>query len=438
MQPSNDIFTESEEAFQMANLIIQHSMLKDIEKEYQNIRNLAEWMKTNNLESYDLFDVQSSSLYMWLISKTGHLNSSKYFLFAAEKFIPRLSRMLLRVKKKKAATTSAVYASACFEMYKATKNPKWLYDGCGELDWLVENKSSGYSGACWGLPFDWAMGDNVIAKTGTPYSTIMIYMIDALLAGYRATINPIYRDCAVSTIDFFMKDLHQEIIDENTICSAYSPLDRLKVVNVNTYVAVSLYELYKYSNNKDSIVYADKLINYVMKNQNDDGSWPYFAKNSGVPNSEDSLHQCYIIENLFRCYLINKNGDILNAVTKGVLAFYDKFYDNGVITKFSPANPSSKYYTLELMDAAETVAMCELLLRDDVFEHQSDIAIKLRRMRSEVFHKTEKTFKILGKPYYKSKLRVSGVDIPYMRWGLSQWFYAMAVRYKRKHGEITS
>jgi hypothetical protein len=413
-------------------------MLKDIEKEYQNIRNLADWMKTNNLESYDLFDVQSSSLYMWLISKTGHLNSSKYFLFAAEKFIPRLSRILLRVKKKKAATTSAVYASACFQMYGATKNPTWLYDGCDELDWLVKNKSPGYSGACWGLPFDWAMGDNVIAKTGTPYSTIMIYMIDALLAGYRATINPIYRDCAVSTIDFFMKDLHQEIIDENTICSAYSPLDRLKVVNVNTYVAVSLYELYEYSKNKNSIVYADKLINYVMKNQNDDGSWPYFAKNSGVPNSEDSLHQCYIIENLFRCYLINKNEDILNAVTKGVLAFYDKFYDNGVITKFSPANPSSKYYTLELMDAAETVVMCELLLRDDVFEQQSDIAIKLRRMRSEVFHKTEKTFKILGKPYYKSKLRVSGVDIPYMRWGLSQWFYAMAVRYKRKHGEILS
>ena len=436
MQIFKDRIIESDEAFQMAQSLIKNSMLRNIKTEYRKIFNLADWMKTNKLESYDLFDIQSSSLYMWLISKTGHLNSSKYFLFAAEKFLPRLSRLILRVKKKKAATTSAIYASACFEMYEATKNPTWMYDGVDELNWLVENKSSGYSGACWGLPFDWAMGDNVIAKTGTPYSTIMIYMIDALLAGYRATGNSVYRDCAVSTIDFFMKDLHQEIIDENTICSAYSPLDRLKVVNVNTYVAVSLYELYKYSKNDASIVYADKLINYVMQNQNDDGSWPYFAKNTGIPNSEDSLHQCYIIENLFRCYLINKNEDILDAVRKGVLSFYDKFYNDGVITKFSPINPSSKYYTLEIMDAAETVAMCELLLKHDVFEHQSDIAIKLRLLRSDVFHNTEKTFKIPGKPYYKSKLRMSGVDIPYMRWGLSQWFYAMAVRYKRKSKDI--
>jgi hypothetical protein len=343
---------------------------------------------------------------------------------------------VLRVKKKKAATTSAVYASACFEMYDATKNPWWLNNGIDELDWLVKNKSSGYSGACWGLPFDWAMGDNVIAKTGTPYSTIMIYMIDALLAGYRATNNPVYRDCAVSTINFFMKDLHQEIIDDATICSAYSPLDRLKVVNVNTYVAVSLYELYKYSHNEVSIVYADKLINYVLQNQNDDGSWPYFAKNSGVPNSEDSLHQCYIIENLFRCYLINGNTDILDAVSKGVLAFYDKFYHGGIITKFSPLNPSSKYYTLEIMDAAETVAMCELLLRHNTFDRKPDIFVKLREMREIVFRHTNDTFKITGKPYYKSKLRKSGIDIPYMRWGLSQWLYTMAVRYKRRHKEM--
>jgi hypothetical protein len=90
------------------------------------------------------------------------------------------------------------------------------------------------------------------------------------------------------------------------------------------------------------------------------------------------------------------------------------------------------------MDAAETVAMCELLLKHDVFEQQSDIEIKLRLLRSNVFRNTEKTFKIFGKPYYKSKLRMSGVDIPYMRWGLSQWFYAMAVRYKRKSKDILS
>lgn len=430
MPSMQDWLNDDSEALRISHQLIKSCMIKDLEKEYQNISNLAEWMKSNGLKSHDPFDIQSSRPYIWLISHVGMADIARYLLFGMEKCTPFLSKLL--VEKRKAATTSAVYADACLKMYGSTKNPKWLYDGCDELDWLVDNVSPGYHGACWGLPFDWAMGDGVIAKTGTPYSTIIIYMIDALVAGYKATNNKKYLDCAVSTIGFFTRDLHQEVIDEDTICSAYSPVDRLQVINVNSYVAVALYELYQYSKDDESIEYANKLLNFVLKAQHGDGSWPYTVNGTMV----DSLHQCYIIENLFRCYQVNGDKKLLDAAERGVICFYDNFYDAGTIRKLPQSDPKSKYYDLELMDASETVAMCERLLLEDVFEPQSDVAIKLRRMRSDVFYTTERVFRLKDKPYYKSKVRKVPGDIPYMRWGESQWLYAMATRYERKTREV--
>ena len=40
--------------------------------------------------------------------------------------------------------------------------------GIALLNWLVENKSSGYNYPCWGYPFDWNNGK--VIPAGTPAS----------------------------------------------------------------------------------------------------------------------------------------------------------------------------------------------------------------------------------------------------------------------------
>lgn len=361
------------------------------------------WMESENLQSYDPYDLESTRLVMKLsgiipgkIIRAG-LNPLKRFPAIYHPF----------VAKKKAATSSALYASACLMMGWNEKAEK-------ELGWLETHACKGYSGYCWGLPFDWRMGNSVIARQGTPFSTITIYMTDAFLAGYEKTGNRKYLSIAESTAEFFVNDLKRTYEDEDKICLSYSPLDNFQIINVNSYGAANLYSIFRFTNNNQYRTMAEKLINYILDEQNDDGSWNYWSKNHVDNKTVDSLHQCYIMENLFRCYLINKDQRISKSIEHSLIFFIEKYYNSGEISK----NPGDKHYG-ELIDAAEAIILFSLLKKRDFLE--------------ETLSKTIERFGIRDSPFFYSAISDDKKDkTPYTRWGQSQILFALS-DYISKH-----
>ena len=385
------------------------------DKIIKTIEDLIIWLEDQNLTSHDPYDVQSSSVGKYFQkSKSNHLkNLLRKFLLILDKKYPKLLRF--NSKKTKSATSSSLFASSCFLSYIINNDQKFLEKGIKELKWLEENSSKGYSGYCWGLPFNWYLPEGIIADINTPCSTILIYMMDAFLLAYNLTNRKKYRDIAISISEFIKNDLNENILDGNSICLSYTPIDNLHVINVNSYAASILYAISFYTNDKIIIDYADKLINYVLNEQNENGSWYYWGSQERITENIDSLHQCYIIENLYRCYLVNRNPKILSSIEKALNFYINNFFSEGKITKF--CDPKYARYPLELIDHAEAIIMFSMIDKD----------FQTMKYATKIMNFTLDKFKIPNKPYfYLYILNDKPIDIPYIRWGLSQILYAYA------------
>lgn len=327
-------------------------------------------------------------------------------LYLIGKYVPELVQPI--VKKTKAATSMGLVAQSYFILHKLAKKEEYLSKGEKVLDWLIDNQSTGYSGACWGLPFDWQLAKGVLAKRGTPCSTIMTYVIDAFLQGYQLTNNEQYKDIVISSGDFLVNDLNYDKIGENVTCASYTPLDTFHIINSNSYVAAALYKIYGLTGDKKLRRVADELINYVLTEQNEDGSWYYWGSQERLNKIIDSLHQCYIMENLFYCYKINKNEKVKKSVDKGIEYFENKFFrDDFLVSKF----PESPDY-LELIDQAESINLFTALRKPSIAQN--------------IIESTMKCFKVKDKPYFYSAItKVRKIKVPYIRWGHSQMLLAL-------------
>jgi hypothetical protein len=382
---------------------------------YSRAKELLSWMEQERFYSHDWYDACTTPIGKWLTSKVysgerpNKIARLVYLPFAAvTRFIPELVAPV--TKKTKAATTVALAATTYFLLYRHTNKKTYAKKGETCLKWLLTHRSKGYSGYCWGLPFDWQLPKGILAPAGTPCSTIMIYMMDAFKEGYEVTGNERYKQAVLATKNFFLKDLNYDKVDENTVASSYTPLDRFHVINASSYVAASLYRIYELNQENSLRELADKLIGYVLKEQNSDGSWYYWGAQERMHKGIDSLHQCYIIENLHYCESLAKNLKVKRAIDKAVSYFNETFLTNRNIVRKFPSN--NAYF--ELIDQAEAITMF-VLLGDEI-------------KAASIAEATFDVFSMAKKPYFYSAITpIRKIGVPYMRWGQAQMAYALTL-----------
>lgn len=251
-----------------------------------------------DLKSHDPFDLQSTGFATSLITAIPNKTLMKYGIGGLNKLNTKFPRLSKVCSKKRADHTIAYYISSASLV--GTRNTDYVQS-------LLKTEFS--------LPFDWVMGPGQVSRAGVPYITIYTYCIDALLNYQRDwkkdLLDLLYQIDATIKTDFVF------IVDEPTrACISYSPrFISLKVLNANTYAAASLYTLYPFLEQDDSIHLADRLNNYVLDYQRGDGSWAYHVD---TDTPADALHHIYILNNLYRCYRMNKDYRIKFAIAKGL------------------------------------------------------------------------------------------------------------------------
>lgn len=366
---------------------------------------LMEWFEQNAFSGPDPYTIRGTKLNRFFI-KSKNIGKIWDFLlsFLDTKILPFF---IFDIQKIKSATSMALLAQTYFLLFKITQKNCFLRKGEALLKWLNDTKSQGYSGACWGLPFDWKIpynekGDYVIAKKGTPFPTIMTYIMDAFILGYELTNKITYLNTLLSTEAFFLKDLH--IKESNgMLCASYSPIDFYFVNNVSSYVAAALCRLYKYSKSEKLLDYIRKFLLFLSSQQNDDGSW-FYSKYRPI---KDALHQCFILQNLLFVNNFIDDDDIHYTIRKGLI-FLEKFKsENGLYRAFL----NKKYY--QLIDQAEILSL------------YLDLNIKNKYL--ELLNSIEKNLFYSKAPFFitivSNKIKIRK---PYLRWGLSQMAFALA------------
>jgi hypothetical protein len=308
----------------------------------------------------------------------------------------------------------AHYAMGFAFLYEATEDPTYLEKAIHFLNALKQSRCSQFKEYCWGYPFNWVWRGG-IAKEQTPLITTTPYVYEAFLQIYELDPRGQWKEILKSIARHARFDVKDFRTSETASCCSYSPFGEGGVINAAAYRAFLLTSAAQVFSNDDYRKTADRNLNFVLENQNRDGSWYYAV--DGVRDFIDHFHTCFVMKALAKIHTLTGHEGCLKALSKGIKYYLENLFDeDGLPKPFSKA-PRLIVYKRELYDCAESINLC-LLLRDRF----PQLVAKLETVVAGILKdwiKPDGSFR-------SRKLYLGWDNVPMHRWGQSQMFRSLA------------
>lgn len=308
----------------------------------------------------------------------------------------------------------AHYAMGFSFLYQATQNRAYLERATHFLDELKKSRCEDFKEYCWGYPFDWVTRGGTIKKQ-TPLITTTPYVYEAFLQVHQLAPRDEWRRILESIVRHVFNDIKDFETSPTASSCSYTPFGEGGVINAAAYRAFLLTSASQVFSNDDYWKIAERNLNFVLQNQNPDGSWYYAV--DGVRDFVDHFHTCFVMKALAKIHTLTGHEACGEALAKGV-DYYQKnlFHEDGLPKPFSKA-PRLTVYKRELYDCAECINSC-LLLRD-----------RFPKMETTLEMVVEGTLKDWIKPdgsFRSRRLHLGWDNVPMHRWGQSQMFRSLA------------
>jgi hypothetical protein len=239
-----------------------------------------------------------------------------------------------------------------------------------------------------------------------------------LLAQYKQIIQSIARHAALDIKDFRTS--------ENATSCSYTPYDGGGVINAAAYRSFLLTSASQVFSNDDYWKTAERNLNFVLENQNADGSWFYAV--DGVRDFVDHYHTCFVMKALAKIHALTSHEATLKALSKGVNYYLTNLFDEDGLPKAFSKAPRLTVYKRELYDCAECINLC-LLLRGRFPQLETTLEAVVEGILKD-WIKPDGSFR-------SRRLHVGWDNVPMHRWGQSQMFRALAF-YLREAREASS
>jgi len=224
-----------------------------------------------------------------------------------------------------------------------------------------------------------------------------------------------YKQITESIARHALSDIKDFPVCEKASCCSYTPFDTGGVINAAAYRAFLLTSASRVFSNDDYWLIAERNLNFVLRNQNRDGSWYYAV--DGVRDFIDHFHTCFVMKALVKIHALTAHQGCAEALSKGVSYYLNYLFDeDGLPKPFSKA-PRLTAYKRELYDCAESVNLC-LLLRDRFPQLQRTLNTLIGGIMKD-WVKSDGSFR-------SRRLHLGWDNVPMHRWGQAQMFRALA------------
>jgi len=267
---------------------------------YGSILRLAGWLEQNDYRGYDAFDGLNAKFVRPLTFENKFLRT---VLQQGVRRFPVNVRPLLGIAKGHSTKGMGFLARGFMRLHDATGDQMWADKAEFALEWLVENQSLGYSGACWGNHFDYQSRSFYLPR-GVPTVVWTSLIGHAFLDGYDHFKKNRYLQMAVSACEHILHDLNTYPDGEGT-CISYVPSQNSQVHNANTLGASLLARTYSHTRNESYRALAQKAIQYTAHHQRPDASW-YYGEKTNL-HWVDNFHTAYVLD-CFK-YYSDSTGD---------------------------------------------------------------------------------------------------------------------------------
>jgi polysaccharide biosynthesis protein VpsJ len=377
---------------------------------YESIGRLFEWLEKNDYRGYDTFDGLSSFLRPLTFE-------NKFLRIALQQSVRRFplnTRPLLGIKKSRSTKAMGFLARGFLRLHVSTGDPVWREKAEFALQWLIDNRSKGYSGACWGNHFDYQSRGFYLPK-GVPTVVWTSLIGHAFLDGYEHLRKAEYLEIAQSACEHILGDL-QVFPHGEAVCITYVPGLDSQVHNSNTLGASLLARTHSYTRNETYVDLAKKAFLYTAERQRPDGSW-YYGERSDI-HWVDNFHTGYVLD-CYKQYLESTGDDRFESTLK---RGYDYWKKNFFLPDGTP-----RYYNYKTLPI--DIQCCSQAIDTLVFFSDRDpesIALASKVARWTIKHMQDRT----GYFYYRRYSPWIVNTTPTLHWGQATMLCAMAGLYR--------
>ena len=329
-----------------------------------------------------------------------------------EAFLPSARRLFDRPVRFPIA--DAHYAMGFAFLYEATGDFSQLENAVHFLTELKKSRCRQFKEYCWGYPFDWVTRNGIL-KEQTPLITTTPYVYEAFLHVFELDPRDEWKLILESIARHASLDIKDFRTSERASSCSYTPYDSGGVINAAAYRAFLLTSASLLFSNDDYWKTAERNLNFVLENQNPDGSWSYAT--DGIRDFVDHFHTCFVMKALAKIHALTGHAATLEALRKGVNYYMKNLFDDDGLPKPFSRAPRLTVYKRELYDCAECINLC-LLLRDR-FPALETTLEKVVGHILEAWLKRDGSFR-------SRKLHLGWDNVPMHRWGQAQMFRSLA------------
>ena len=371
-------------------------------------KDLWKWCRDQGFAGYDPYDALNSRLFQATPFKRSRAARLAWTQF--HKRSPINFRSLVGIPRERNAKAISLFALAALADFRRNPTKENEIESRELLEDLIWMRLKGFRGACWGYNFGW-QSRSFFAPRGTPTIVPTAFAARAFCEAAEVLSRDEYLPFARTICDFILNDLNRSEETSDEVCFSYSPLDRTRVFNASLLAGEMLASVGKLLGEQSLIDWANRAAIYVVRRQQQDGSWTYGADSHQAWS--DNFHTAYILTSLSRIMETGSNDQFDTALRRGYEFWTERFF----LINGWPKHFPDRLYPADIHSAASAiVALVELRGR---------IPGTLM-LAEQIANWTVENLRDVRGYFYYQRRRFYKVRIPYMRWSEGWMTYALA------------
>lgn len=374
----------------------------------QNFTSLKTFCEKKDFAGWDPYDGLNSTLFQAMPG----IRTSRWCRLAWIQFFKRSPinfRRITGVPEEHNAKGLALFLTGYCHLFQADPRQEYKANIYYLADKILEIRSKGYSGACWGYNFDWQARAFFQPKM-TPTVVATSFVTDALLTAYDTMKESRWLETAVSSAQFILKDLNRTYDDKGNFSFSYSPLDKTQVFNASLLGGRLLARVSTYTGERLLQEEARKAVQYACDRQAPDGSWVYGT----LPYHQwiDNFHTGFNLECIYQYQQFTGDSSFQAAIEKGFGYYLEHFFT----PEGMPRYYNNSTFPIDIHAPAQLVSTLYKLGRIGQYQELTEKVLNwtIQHMQGRAGY------------FFYQKRRLLNSRICYMRWAQAWMFYAFA------------
>lgn len=391
----------------------------DLEKLKNNIVALIEYLSAEDYKGYDPYDALNSWIPFGIFGKKIQQAAIQLQLRC-----PINLRPLIGIRKMRGVKACAIILQGMSIYYRFEPSGPMKEKMDRLFKWIVDNRSEGYKGYCWGVPFPLALSDKSRSKND-PSAVLASFVAESIHEYYLSTGNEEVIEVMKGVTEFIRT--HVPVTEtEEGLCYSYTTKIKDIIYNANSFVAETFARTYSVTGDKELKDIAVKCMNFNIARQKDSGVWPYgIHPKTGNERNQIDFHQGFVLNSIYDVVkFLGLNVKDYESTFKKGLEYYRKeqFCDDGSSYWRVP-----KRYPVDIHNQGVGII---------TFSKLSEFRADYLDFASTIASWTDRNLRNSSKGYYyfqKTKLYTNRIS--YIRWNQAWMLLGLAYLYSKLKGK---